>query len=249
MKLFIPVICYNHTCHTSYMFSLMRLVMFLKDSNIGAELFPIVFDSLVNRARNAAVAHFLSSDCTHLLFIDSDIEFTTEDVFKLIQSKERVIGGAYAQKWLNLEKLKETFSKDPIPEKPMTLCTNHSIHFKLSVSEKNLDKVEVDYLTTGFMLIERSVFTELIKHYPNRKYTNDVDGYMLADKQMFYNFFCVEINEDTNRFESEDYGFSRLWKNIGGHIYVIPDITLTHYGWFGYQCNLKDQLSNAIKSL
>ena len=242
MKLFIPVICYNHTCHTSYMFSLMRLVMALKDSNVPAQLFPIVFDSLVNRARNAAVAHFLSTDCTHLLFIDSDIEFSPEDVLKLIQSKERVIGGAYAQKWLNLQKVKDVFSKDPIPEKPFTLCTNHSVHFKFS-SEKDQPKVEVDYLTTGFMLIERSVFTELIKHYPGRKYTNDVDGYMSAHKDLFYNFFCVEINEDTNRFESEDYGFCRLWKNIQGHIYVIPDITLTHYGWFGYGCNLKHQLN------
>lgn len=243
MKLFIPIICYNHTCHTSYMFSLLRLVMFLKDSNISAELFPIVFDSLVNRARNAAVAHFLSTDCTHLLFIDSDIEFSPGDVIKLIQSKERVVGGAYAQKWLNFDKVKDIFKRDPIPEKPLSLCTNHSIHFNLVSSETNLDKIEVDYLTTGFMLIERYVFTELIKHYPNRKYKNDVDGYMSAHKDLFYNFFCVEINEDTNRFESEDYGFCRLWKNIGGHIYVIPDITLTHYGWFGYDCNLKHQMN------
>jgi GT2 family glycosyltransferase len=223
----------------------MRLVLALKDSNIAAQLFPIVFDSLVNRARNAATAHFLSSDCTHILFIDSDIEFNPEDVLKLIQCKERVVGGAYAQKWLNLQKVKETFSKDPVPEKPMTFCTNHSIHFTLP-SDKDQTKIEVDYLTTGFMLIEHSVFTELIKKYPQRQYTNDVDGYMSADKNMFYNFFCVEINEDTNRFESEDYGFCRLWKSIGGHIYVIPDITLTHYGWFGFGCNLKHQINNVV---
>ena len=245
MKLFIPVICYNHTCHTSYMFSLLKLIMTLKDSNISAELFPIVFDSLINRARNAAVAHFLSSNCTHLLFIDADIEFSPEDVFKLIQSKEKIVGGAYAQKWLNLNKIQSIFSKEPLPNKPFELCTNHSVHLTIQPDfNKELpNKIEVEYLTTGFMLIERSVFVDLIQHYPERKYTNDVDGYIGANKDLFYNFFCVEINENTNRFESEDYGFSRLWRTIGGKIYVIPDITLTHYGWLGYPCNLKNQLS------
>lgn len=239
MKLFIPVICYNHMCHTSYMFSLMRLIIQLKEANINVTLFPIVFDSLVNRARNAAVAYFLSGDYTHLLFIDSDIEFSPDDVIKLILAKEKIVGGAYAQKWLNLDKMKQVFSSDKSIEKPMELCTNHSVHLKeMKISEKS----EVDYLTTGFMLIEKEVFTELIKHFPERQYRNDIDGYMGADQSKFYNFFCVEINPNTKRYESEDYGFCRLWKSIQGKIYVIPDITLTHYGWYGYSINLKRTL-------
>jgi len=239
MKLFIPVISYNHTCHTSYMFSLMRLVLVLKELSINVTLFPIVFESLVNRARNAAVAYFLSGDYTHILFIDSDIEFNPEDVLKLIMAKEKVVGGAYAQKWLNLDKIKKVFSSESIPDKPMELCTNHSVHLKTNeISEK----MNVDYLTTGFMLIDRDVFTRLMEHYPERQYRNDIDGYMGAEQNKFFNFFCVEINPETKRYESEDYGFCRLWKKINGNIFVIPDITLTHYGWYGYSVNLKRSL-------
>jgi hypothetical protein len=238
MKLFIPVISYNHMCHTSYMFSLMRLVLVLKEVNINVTLFPIVFDSLINRARNAAVAYFLSGDYTHILFIDSDIEFSPEDVLKLIMAKEKVIGGAYAQKWLNVDKLKQVFSTQPVPDKPLELCTNHSVHLK----DNNSTKAKVDYLTTGFMLIDKEVFLDLIKQYPERQYRNDIDGYMGANPNNFYNFFCVEINPETKRFESEDYGFCRLWKKINGDIYVVPDITLTHYGWYGYSINLKRSL-------
>ena len=33
-----------------------------------------VRDSLITRGRNKLVSHFLKSDCTHLFFIDADIE-------------------------------------------------------------------------------------------------------------------------------------------------------------------------------
>ena len=35
-------------------------------------------ESLVTRARNILTAMFIESDCTHLMFIDSDIEFDAE---------------------------------------------------------------------------------------------------------------------------------------------------------------------------
>jgi len=238
MKVFIPVICYNHTCHTAFMFSLMKLIIVLKDLNIEASLFPIGFDSLISRARNAAVAHFMSSDFTHLLFLDADIEFNTEDILKLFNSNEKLIGGAYAQKWLNLEKIKKVFGTVPLPENPMKLCTNHSVHLTSPIVKTDKGFVEVDYLTTGCMLIERSVITTLMENNSERKYKNDIDGYYSANQDMFYNLFSVEINNTTKRFESEDYCFCRLWKETGGKIYLIPEISLTHYGWYGYMTSV-----------
>lgn len=244
VRLFIPVICYNHTCHTAYMFSLLKLIMTLRDLKIYASIFPIGFESLVNRARNAAVAYFMTSDCTHILFLDSDIEFKVEDILKLITAKEQIVGGAYSQKWLNMQKIQQVFSQSPLPEQPMHLCTNHSIH---TTQQDMKDKIEVDYLTTGCMLIERSVIETMIQTYPERKYKNDIDGYMGANQEMFYNFFGVEIHPDTKRYESEDYCFCRLWKAQGGKVYVVPDIDLTHYGWYGYGMNMKKQWEYSSK--
>jgi len=225
------------------MFSLMRLVMALKELQINATLFPIVFDSLVNRARNAALAYFMSGSYTHLLFIDSDIEFTPEDVLRLLASKKELIGAGYAQKWLNIEKIKRTFcGTGPLPAQPLDLCTNHSIHVSKE-QDITQDILEVEYLTTGFMLIQRSVIEKLFQAHPERKYQNDVDGYMGANQDYFYNLFCVEIHPVTKRFESEDYGFCRLWKGQGGKTHLYTNITLRHYGWFGYGTNVKDQLN------
>lgn len=248
MKIFIPVICYNHTCNTSYMLSLLKLVLVLKDLKIHASLFPITYDSLVNRARNAATAHFLSDpEHTHMLFIDSDIEFNVNDILNLFKKDKDVIGIGYAQKWLNKEKLKYVLQENLNNnininnDNFLELCTNSSVHLKQD--DLILDEYkEVDYCTTGCLLIKRNVIEQMIEKYPERKYINDIDGYGGCNKEYFYNLFSVEINQETKRYESEDYCFCRLWKQIGGKIYVLMNASLNHWGWFSYPNNMYKQL-------
>ena len=241
MKLFIPVICYNHTCHTSYMFSLLKLILVLKEMGIPASIFPITFDSLINRARNAATAYFMSdSDHTHMLFIDADIEFKVKDIIALIEANRPIIGIGYAQKWLNTHKLQTVFSTVPLPENPLELCTNDSIH-SIPIQGETGNIREAEYCTTGCLLIQRPAIEKMMIAYPERQYKNDVDGYMGAVSTMFYNLFPVEINPTTKRFESEDYAFCRLWRALDEKIHVLTDATLVHYGWFGYSNNIRRQ--------
>ena len=221
MQIFVPIICYNHTCHTSYMFSLIKMMMTFKEMGIKMALYPITFDSLINRARNAAVAQFLSNpDNTHLLFIDADIEFSTEIILRMIRADKDVIGVGYAQKWLNIHKMKQVFSDSNTPTNPIELCTNASIHL---LPEEKGPIQEVEYCTTGCLLIKRHVLDKMVEKYPDRKYANDVDAYMGSKPEMFYNLFCIEIHPESKRLESEDYAFCRLWREMGGKIHVIVD--------------------------
>jgi glycosyltransferase involved in cell wall biosynthesis len=222
---------------------MIRFIVYCKNNNIQLTLYPITFDSLINRARNAAVAHFLSeSDATHLLFIDADIEFQPEDVIRLILANKPVVGGAYPQKWLDTEKMAKVFQRPERPHNPLEICTKLSVHLApTEVTSKPL--VEASYITTGFLLIQRTVFEQLMEKYPERQFLNDVDGYGGANPAMFYDFFTIAIHPETKRLESEDYGFSRLWTSIGGQIHVVTDISLKHHGWFGYPGNLRRQMS------
>lgn len=242
MKLFIPIICYNHTANTEFMFSLMQLLIALKHNNIETVFFPINFDSLISRARNAAAAHFLTDKtATHLLFIDSDIEFKPDDVFNLINANKPVICAAYAQKWLDQNAIKTHFSKPTIPFNPFEICTKTSVH--LLPADKVDYIMKVKYATTGFLLVQRHVFETIANNNPTLSYINDIDGYSSANSDCFYNFFPTIINPDTKRYESEDYGFSRLWTESGGEIFVATNISLKHHGWFAYPANLYRQLT------
>lgn len=252
MKIFVPILCYNRTGHTSYFFSMMKFVLFCRENNIDLTLFPITFESLVSRGRNAAVAYFLSDPkATHILFVDSDIEFEPEDVLRMLHVNKPVVCAAYAQKFFPTDTLHEVFGQPNLPPEPMELCTKTSVHL-LRYPDGSIPGpapvMEAEYATTGFLLVQRGVFEHLATKHPERKYINDIDGYMGADPNCFYDFFPVHIHPQTHRYESEDYGFSRLWRESGGYpgakpsIYVVTTITLKHHGWCSYPANLYRQL-------
>jgi hypothetical protein len=230
----------------------MNLVLFLRQNGIIATIFPITFESLIPRARNAAAAYFLSdNDNTHILFIDSDIEFTPNDVLKLIVADKEIVGAAYAQKWLSDNIIKEV-SLSSNSNNILELSTRASVHLEEPNKKPEL-LMKCEYITTGFLLIKRSAFEKIKNKYHDRYYVNDIDGYSGISNNKFYDFFPIGINIDTFRYESEDYGFSRLYKSTStdedkSEIWCSTDITLKHHGWFGFSNNLFKQLELINKS-
>lgn len=225
MKLFVPLICYNHTCNTEYMMSILKLLNAAKDTGLNMSFYPIFFESLVSRARNAAVAHFLEDpENTHLLFIDSDIIFEPDDVFKLLRADKEVVAGIYPKKYIVWDRLKNN---------PEAERVDFPMGGTLTMTEDNL--IELDYLPTGFLLISRTAIEKIIVAHPELKYKNDIDGYMSAGDN-FYDLFKVGIRNGI--YESEDWGFCSLWKGVGGKVLIHPDINVKHLGWHEYSGNL-----------
>lgn len=224
MKVFIPLICYNHTCNTEWMMSILKLLNSAKETGLNMSFYPIFFESLVSRARNAAVAHFLEDEeNTHLLFIDSDIIFEPEDVYRLIQAEKDVIAGMYPKKYIVWDRLK----KDPNAER-----VDFPIGGEIKVTDD--DFIESGYLPTGFLMIKREAILKLTEQHLELKYKNDIDGYGTGDN--FYNLFNAGIRNGI--YESEDWGFCSLWKESGGQVLIHPDINLKHVGWHEYSGNL-----------
>jgi hypothetical protein len=216
------------------MMSIMRLALHLQAKGLPFIVYPITWESLISRARNAAIAHFMTeTSSTHILFIDSDIEFKVEDVFKLVEANEDIVCGVYPQKWIDTKKAETIFRMNPVPPNPLDMCNTFSSSGLLA-PHPTKPLISIEYAATGFLLIKRAAIEKMMTSYPQRKYNNDIDGYMSANKEHFYDLFSVNINPTTRRYESEDYGFSRLWREIGGAIWVVPDIRLIHHGWYGY---------------
>ena len=92
--------------------------------------------------------------------------------------------------------------------------------------------MEVRHGGTGFMLIKRKVFEDLIPHVPTyRVSTFKKDGEYV--KPLTHEFFATSI-DSTGALLSEDYHFCDLWRKHGGKIYANPFVKLEHVGTYVY---------------
>ena len=247
-KFFVATPCYGGQLNEPYFRSVIKLMTFFNHHQIPLAFGTIANESLVTRARNVLLAYFLNSDYTHLLFIDADIEFQTEDVLKLYAHDKDVVVGAYPKKGVAWDKIKSNLADSSNKDKVFTdreiaaMGSDYAINFKFVNKELKQIAVENGLIKlhdagTGFMMIRRDAILKMIKAYPEFKYNNDVNISDPNMKEHFYAMFDTMIDPVDRRYLSEDYTFCRRWQEIGGDIWLDPSISLNHYGHFCFQGN------------
>lgn len=210
-------------------------------------------DSLVTRARNDCVAHFLSNPrFTHLFFIDSDIGFAPEAAFRLLLADRDVAAGVYPLK-------REDWPPGGVPE-GTTRARFDALYARYTVNSGKPGDVGVDLAIdadgfmqvreapTGFMCIKRQVFDRLIAAYPELHYVPDWPKGTYPEGGVHYRFFDVMVDPESRRYLSEDYGFCRLWEKLGGAVYVDATSNLTHQGERLYSGDFGATLRTALPS-
>lgn len=245
LKLFIATPMYGGNCQEPYFRSCIQLITFFNKHQLNLAFGTIANESLVTRARNVLVSYFLSSDYTHLLFIDGDIEFSVEDVLKLYAHDKDVVVGAYPKKGLNWDNVRNTILSKPNQQfegrEIAAMGSDYAINFKFVSREDKTIAVENGLIKlhdagTGFMMIKRSAILKMIESFPELKYNNDVAiNNNIGDN--FYALFDTMIDPVDRRYLSEDYTFCRRWQSLGGDIYLDPSISLNHYGHFCFSGN------------
>src|SRR6202795_4605094 len=98
--------CFGGQVSSIYASSIFHLQRVLRSkSNIDLKVHLRDGDALITRARANLVTMFLDDPtATHLLFVDADIGFTPEQVFRLIESGADVVAGVYPIKRINWDK-------------------------------------------------------------------------------------------------------------------------------------------------
>ena len=186
-------------------------------------------NQIVTRARNLLTKYFLDTNCTHLFFIDADIEWDPYDVLKLINHDKNIIIGLYPNKCYKLNNYFNNNNNKLKNRDDFYKVLEYSTTFVSSINKLHDNNLmEVKHGATGFMLIKRNVIEQLIDH---------VDYYTDPNNmQKIYDFFnCKVIN---NEYLTEDYYFCHLWKEkCGGKIWCDLSICLNHEGWHSYEGN------------
>lgn len=233
LRVMIATPCYGGMAHESYVRGIMRISSMSALIKMPINLTTVINESLVTRARNELVKHFMLSDCTHLFFIDSDIGFTEIDVLQLLLHKKEVIVGAYPLKglaWSNIDASQHFIEFEKA-------ATSYAVNVRyLSDQDRALNKValqdgliELIDASTGFMCIERSVIEKMIASYPETYHYKETQLISQEDDGSRYALFDTMIDED-DRYLSEDYTFCRRWQKLGGKVWLEPQLALTHAG-------------------
>ena len=201
-----------------YFLSMFRASQTLMRHGINFRVTTLRNESLVTRARNILTAMFLESDCTHLLFIDSDIEFDADSILRALAYDKPIMAAAYPKKALPIQ---------------------YAINFKFQDIENKQVRVEngaVEVLdaSTGFFLVKREVFEKMMQAYPELHYRNDSNIDEKFNKYC-YALFDTWLDPDDNRYLSEDYTFCRRWQKIGGEIWLDPNTKLNHVGSYTFE--------------
>jgi len=208
--------------------------------------FTLMKSSLVTQGRNLCVAEMLNhkDNYTHLLFIDSDIDFDFSTIEKMLAADKDVISCPYPMKSFNWDKVwqarHQAKSADDL-KKP-----GYTFPLKLS-DQTNIDSnngvVEVTHAPTGCMLIKRKVLTDMIKKYPELEIyqPTNINGKEVK-KENFFNFFDTLHETDTKRYFGEDFGFCQRWTDMGGKVFVYIMDYINHVGEYQYYGRFFDNL-------
>jgi|TARA_Y100000114_G_scaffold140701_1_gene145847 hypothetical protein len=215
-------------------------------NNIQAS-FQVMKSSLITQGRNLCVSSFMQSNHTHLLFVDSDIEFQTQSIFKMISSDKQVISVPYPLKQLFWDKAWERISKGNIKNaKDLKFKGLYSYPMKVE-DDKNIKikdgVIEVTHSPTGCMLIKREVIEKMIKAYPEKEIVQKsvINGELIKVPYL-YNLFDTEFDPKTKNYLGEDFAFCKRWKEIGGKCYALITDRITHAGEHQYRGCFADEL-------
>jgi hypothetical protein len=249
MNIFIAIPCYGGNISNLTFHSLFNIIKPLNDLGHNLTIRTLPTESLISRGRNKFVTMFLDDkkfDGTHLLFIDSDIGFSLENILRVIEFNREVVTCTYPVKgfyWQQLlDRIKENTDIDEQTMRDYLLQFNVNLYPN---TEFKNGFARVKESATGFMMIKRNVFTTIIDKNPQLKYKPDLRT-GIENSQNAYDFFPVGIyreKDGVNRFLSEDYYFCRLAEECGFEIWTDLSTPITHLGFTEYHGSFITQLN------
>lgn len=211
--------CLDHRVTLEYLMSALKTEKMLLDQQIKHEWSNRPGDPFVAKARSSCACDFLNGEATDLFFLDDDIGWPTEAVYRFLQSDVPVIAGVYPHK---LDELS----------------------FPCSFEADGDQLIERDGLykavlaPTGFMRIKRWVIEALYKDAPAYRETES-DGVTYERKAIFNSGPAGDGN-----WWGEDYAFCNACRAHGIDVWIDPNIPFYHRGQKRYEATLSHSIAD-----
>ena len=211
--LFIATPLYENKVTTQYMHGMIQTASLLQSHGLAVQ-YALEQSTYIAVNREKLVRRFLKTDCQFFLFLDTDMAFKAVDVLALLSADVDVVSALYRYR-------AETTKGATVH------CFRNPEGKPIDVTAAGLQ--ECAFLPTGMLMIRREVFERM---YRQHEYIFD-QGF--KDTSWFQAVFePSEEGDIQSDFEGEDIHFSRLWRTMGGKMYVKADVKVGHVGTFEY---------------
>jgi len=120
------------------------------------------------------------------------------------------------------------------------ISANAFIHDKGNIEVKD-SFLEMTDMPGGCLMIRRSALDTLWKRMPSIRQTDEI-GDMEASLGLTRVIRCFDNFQNGNLKLSEDYSFCRRWREVGGRIHALFDVSVAHYGHMKFEGKFSDNL-------
>jgi hypothetical protein len=215
-KLFIGIPTYDGKLSIKLAYTLAALMPLAMQHGMSVKLGHVSGCSIITMARNMLVDQFLDSECTDLLFIDSDVLAKAEDILRLVaQSGDKdITAGSYPRR-----------AKDRKFFMDLYFDENNELEFDGAM-------MRIQRVGTGFMLISRHVVEDIANR--SEKYLGQDGVGQVAN--------VFEFTMQDGKFVGEDYTFCDKARSLGYKVWVDVEISLPHVGQEEFTNDFKNEV-------
>lgn len=208
-SVFIGLPAYDFKVSLKLAVSLARFAQAAPQHGVDVNIGSVCGCSVVSRARNLLVKDMLDAGSDYLMFIDSDINFEPDDIFRLMawaqDSKKGIVAGVP-----RVRDVKKTYIAD----------LDHDENGDLTMNAMGL--VRGKRVATAFMLIQRSVITDMMSANPDWNYFDKRCG---KEVPALFDFKLT-----AEGYIGEDFLFCDRTRELGYEVWIDPTIALGHMG-------------------
>lgn len=251
VRLVVATPCFGGQVSTIYVgsiFNLQRAIRARANMELKVEMRD--GDALITRARANLVTLFLEDPAaTHLLFIDADIGFSPDQVFRLIDSGADVAAGLYPIKRVNWDKARQAMAAGAANLPSSSLDYVLEIDDSADIAIRD-GFARVRYAGTGFLMIRRHVLETMCQHpdYASLQFFREHSLDALAGSSNRFALFECMIDPATGTYLSEDFAFCKRWTDIGGEIWADLHSRLDHVGPSVFRGDISSQFSVPVSN-
>jgi glycosyltransferase involved in cell wall biosynthesis len=208
-SIFIALPAYDFKVSLKLAISLAKFTQMATQHGVDIQVGSVCGCSVVSRARNLLAQDMLESNCDYLLFIDSDINFEPEAIFRLMA-------------WANDPKKGIVAAVPRTRSETKTYIANLDYDDNNELTMNGMGLVRAERVATAFMLVRREVFVTLSEAHPEWRYYDRKTDRTLSC------MFDFQLAEEG--YIGEDYLFCDRAREHGFEVWIDPSITLGHMG-------------------